>query len=74
MSGLRLPWSRVLRHVRQTHDPSVQGSVALLAGIRDGRLITRPSFLQMKNVRDARRADIPRSVIQHEDVLVFTRP
>ncbi|MGW3956993.1 TRM11 family SAM-dependent methyltransferase [Streptomyces sp. NPDC004752] len=47
---------------------------ALLAGIRDGRLITRPSFFQMKNVRDARRQGIPLAVIQHEDVLVFTRP
>ncbi|WP_406311715.1 hypothetical protein [Streptomyces sp. NBC_00114] len=48
--------------------------VALLAGIRDGRLITRPSFFQMKNVRDARRQGIPLAVVQHEDVLVFTRP
>ncbi len=48
--------------------------VALLAGIRDGRLVARPSFFQMKNVRDARRQGIPLSVIQHEDVLVFTRP
>jgi tRNA1(Val) A37 N6-methylase TrmN6 len=48
--------------------------VALLAGIRDSRLITRPSFFQMKNVRDARRQGIPLAVIQHEDVLVFTRP
>ncbi|OIK04388.1 TRM11 family SAM-dependent methyltransferase [Streptomyces monashensis] len=48
--------------------------VALLAGIRDSRLITRPSFFQMKNVRDARRLGIPLAVIQHEDVLVFTRP
>lgn len=47
---------------------------ALLAGIRDSQLITRPSFFQMKNVRDARRVGIPLSVIQHEDVLVFTRP
>lgn len=47
---------------------------ALLAGIRDGQLITRPSFFQMKNVRDARRQGIPLSVVQHEDVLVFTRP
>ena len=46
--------------------------VALLAGIRDGRLISRPSFFQMKNVRDARRQGIPLSVVQHEDVLVFT--
>ncbi|MFF4960945.1 TRM11 family SAM-dependent methyltransferase [Streptomyces sp. NPDC001222] len=48
--------------------------VALLAGIRDSRLITRPSFFQMKNVRDARHQGIPLAVIQHEDVLIFTRP
>ncbi|MFD9211305.1 TRM11 family SAM-dependent methyltransferase [Streptomyces sioyaensis] len=47
--------------------------VALLAGIRNGRLIARPSFFQMKNVRDARRQGIPLSVVQHEDVLVFTK-
>ncbi|WP_246102325.1 hypothetical protein [Streptomyces piniterrae] len=47
---------------------------ALLAGIRDNRLITRPSFFQMKNVRDARRQGVPLSVVQHEDVLIFTRP
>lgn len=48
--------------------------VALLAGIRDSSLISRPSFFQMKNVRDARRQGIPLAVVQHEDVLVFTRP
>lgn len=48
--------------------------VALLAGIRNSRLVTRPSFFQMKNVRDARRQGIPLSVVQHEDVLIFTRP
>lgn len=48
--------------------------VALLAGIRDGRVVARPSFFQMKNVRDARRQGIPLSVVQHEDVLVFTKP
>jgi modification methylase len=47
---------------------------ALLAGIRDSQLVARPSFFQMKNVRDARRRGIPLAVIQHEDVLVFTRP
>ncbi|MEU7487549.1 DNA methyltransferase [Streptomyces sp. NPDC042319] len=45
--------------------------VALLAGIRDSQLITRPSFFQMKNVRDARRAGIPHFLVQHEDVLVL---
>ncbi|WP_274911047.1 hypothetical protein [Streptomyces sp. WZ-12] len=33
--------------------------VALLAGIRNNRLITRPSFFQMKNVNHARRQGIP---------------
>ncbi|MFJ5591000.1 TRM11 family SAM-dependent methyltransferase [Streptomyces noursei] len=47
--------------------------VALLAGIRNGHLVSRPSFFQMKNVRDARRRGIPLSVVQHEDVLLFTR-
>ncbi|MEU8720386.1 TRM11 family SAM-dependent methyltransferase [Streptomyces antimycoticus] len=48
--------------------------VALLAGIRDGRLVARPSFFQLKNVRDARRQGIPLHLVQHEDVLIFTRP
>ncbi|WP_236076414.1 TRM11 family SAM-dependent methyltransferase [Streptomyces coffeae] len=48
--------------------------VALLAGIRNNRLIARPSFFQMKNVRDARRQGIPLHLVQHEDVLVLTRP
>ncbi|MBO3681670.1 TRM11 family methyltransferase [Streptomyces sp. NEAU-YJ-81] len=48
--------------------------VALLAGIRGNRLIARPSFFQMKNVRDARRQGIPLHLVQHEDVLIFTRP
>ncbi len=48
--------------------------VALLAGIRDSQLVARPSFFQMKNVRHARRLGIPLSVIQHEDVLIFTQP
>jgi tRNA1(Val) A37 N6-methylase TrmN6 len=48
--------------------------VARLAGVRDSRLIARPSFFQMKYVRDARRQGIPLAVVQHEDILVFTRP
>ncbi|MFC9880271.1 TRM11 family SAM-dependent methyltransferase [Streptomyces libani] len=48
--------------------------VALLTGIRESQLVSRQSFFQMKNVRDARRQGIPLSVIQHEDVLIFTRP
>ena len=48
--------------------------VALLAGIRNGQLITRPSFFQMKNVRDARRTGLPLHLIAHEDLLVFRAP
>lgn len=52
----------------------VERNVALLTGIRDGQLIARPSFFQMKNVRDARRQGLPLAVIQHEDTLVVRRP
>jgi modification methylase len=48
--------------------------VALLAGIRDGQLVARPSFFQMKNVRDARRTGLPLHLITHEDLLIFTTP
>ncbi|MBC9719402.1 site-specific DNA-methyltransferase [Streptomyces sp. TRM66268-LWL] len=49
-------------------------NVALLAGIRDGQLIARPSFFQMKNVRDARRRGVPQHLIVHEDVLCLVKP
>ncbi|MFE9574527.1 TRM11 family SAM-dependent methyltransferase [Streptomyces sp. NPDC006692] len=52
----------------------VERNIALLAGIRDGQLIARPSFFQMKNIRDARRAGMPLAVIAHEDALVARRP
>ncbi|OIJ84533.1 TRM11 family SAM-dependent methyltransferase, partial [Streptomyces colonosanans] len=52
----------------------IERCVALLAGVRDNRLIARPSFFQMKNVRDARRAGLPLAVIAHEDTLVVRRP
>ncbi|MFE3186846.1 TRM11 family SAM-dependent methyltransferase [Streptomyces violascens] len=51
----------------------VERNIALLAGIRDGQLIARPSFFQMKNIRDARRTGIPLAVIAHEDALVACR-
>lgn len=52
----------------------VERCAALLAGIRDNRLILRPSFFQMKNTRDARRTGLPLHLIAHEDVLVFRKP
>jgi tRNA G10 N-methylase Trm11 len=47
--------------------------VALLAGIRDSRLIARPSFFQLQQVRDARERHVPMHLIAHEDVLVLVR-
>jgi hypothetical protein len=44
---------------------------ALIAGIRDGRLISRASFFQQKNVRAAIADGDPQWLLQHEDVLVF---
>ncbi|MGW3066952.1 TRM11 family SAM-dependent methyltransferase [Streptomyces sp. NPDC001130] len=51
----------------------IERNVALLAGIRDHQLIARPSFFQMKNIRDARRTGLPVAVITHEDTLVVRR-
>ena len=48
--------------------------VALLAGLRDGRLIARPSFFQLDNLRRARRHGQPWHLIVHEDVLIFRNP
>lgn len=48
--------------------------IALLAGVRDGRLIARPSFFQLENVRKARQRGEPWHLIVHEDVLVLRRP
>jgi modification methylase len=48
--------------------------VALLAGLRGQRLVARPSFFQLDNVRKARARGEPWHLIVHEDVLVFTAP
>jgi hypothetical protein len=44
---------------------------ALIAGVRDGRLVPRASFFQQKNVRAAIAQGDPQWLTQHEDVLVF---
>ena len=51
----------------------VQRAVALLAGIRDGRLIARPSFFQLANVRRKREEGEPQSVIVHEDLILLQK-
>jgi len=48
--------------------------VALLAGLRGQRLIPRPSFFQLDNIRKARARGEPWHLIIHEDVLVFRAP
>jgi hypothetical protein len=48
--------------------------VALLAGLRGGKLIPRPSFFQLDNIRKARRRGEPWHLIVHEDVLIFRGP
>jgi hypothetical protein len=49
----------------------VEELVALICGVRDGVLVPRASFFQMKNVRDAVAAGDPQWLIQHEDLLLF---
>jgi hypothetical protein len=49
-------------------------NVALLAGLRDDRLVPRSSFFALAQVRKARAAGVPRLVIAHEDLLVFRTP
>ncbi|WP_249713898.1 TRM11 family SAM-dependent methyltransferase [Rhizomonospora bruguierae] len=48
--------------------------VALLAAVRDGQLVARPSFFQLQSVRKARAGGTPMHLIAHEDVLIFTKP
>jgi len=52
----------------------LERNVALLCGLRDTRLVPRPSFFQLDHVRKARRRGAPLQVIAHEDVLAFCRP
>ncbi|MBM0256531.1 TRM11 family methyltransferase [Micromonospora sp. 4G55] len=52
----------------------VDRCVALLAAVRDGHLVARPSFFQLQAVRKARTAGTPLHLIAHEDVLIFNKP
>lgn len=49
----------------------IERNVALLAALRDERLVPRASFFQLQEVRKARLAGRPCQVIAHEDVLAF---
>jgi modification methylase len=48
-------------------------NVALLAGVRDNRLVPRVSFFQIDRVRKARAAGTPLLAIAHEDLLVLRK-
>jgi hypothetical protein len=52
----------------------VDRCVALLAALRDGTLVARPSFFQLQAARKARAAGTPMHLIAHEDVLIFAKP
>jgi tRNA G10 N-methylase Trm11 len=52
----------------------VEECAALIAGVRDGRLIPRASFFQLKNIRDARAHGDPQWLVQHEDLIILTAP
>jgi len=52
----------------------VERCVALLAAVRGGRLVPRPSFFQLQQIRRARAAGIRLHLIAHEDVLVLADP
>jgi SAM-dependent methyltransferase len=52
----------------------VERCAAMLAALRDGRFVARPSFFQLQQVRKARQRGIPMHLIAHEDVLILRRP
>jgi hypothetical protein len=49
----------------------VERCVALIAGVRGGRLVPRGSFFQLRNIREARRRGDPQWLCQHEDLIVL---
>jgi hypothetical protein len=53
---------------------STEQCVALLAAVRDGQLVARPSFFQLQQGRKARTAGILLHLIAHEGVLIFAKP
>ncbi|MDH6465732.1 modification methylase [Micromonospora sp. A200] len=67
-----LPSAVIAAGVRAGLTPT-ERCVALLAAVRDGRLVARPSFFQLQAVRKARTAGTPLHLITHEDVLIFTK-
>lgn len=52
----------------------IERCLALIAGVRERQLVTRPSFFQLANIRQARAAGVPMHLIVAEDVLLFQAP
>ena len=52
----------------------VEECPALIAGVRNGVLVPRASFFQIKNIRAAIAAGDPQWIPQHEDVLILQAP
>ena len=52
----------------------LQHNIALHAGVRDGTLVSRPSFWQLNQTERARLSGLRLHLIAHEDVLVFIKP
>lgn len=52
----------------------IERCLALIAGVRERQLVTRPSFFQLANIRAARAAGVPMHLIVAEDVLLFRAP
>jgi modification methylase len=73
--GLLVDFPGQLTHAAQAAGlVPYERNVALLVGLRDDRLVPRPSFFQLDRVRKARARGIPLRIIAHEDVLAFRRP
>ena len=51
----------------------IERCIALLSAARDGRLVARPSFFQLQQVRKARALGVPMHLIAHEDVIVLAK-
>ena len=66
--------SAVLRAGLQAGLVPTERCVALLAAVRGGQLVARPSFFQLQAIRKARAAGTPLHLIAHEDVLIFAKP
>ena len=63
--------------VRLAHEVGfryLQHVVALLAAVREGGLVPRPSFWQLTQLRGAHARGWPVHLVAHEDVLVFAKP